>query len=128
MINLMADVFPVLVVEADEDLVVELVGWDGQGRHVGWELEEGGDAFYVDEAEAGGERSWWEVVVLGCEDEAPFAERGDVDVVRISFEAGLFERVGDAPKGIAGEHRRRALDDDHSLRAEMAGDGTVEGG
>ena len=37
--RLMADVFPVLVVEANQDLVVELVGRDGERGHVGRELE-----------------------------------------------------------------------------------------
>ena len=59
----MADVFPVLVVEADQDLVVELVGRDGERGHVGRELEEGGEVFYVDEAEAGGEISRRSIVV-----------------------------------------------------------------
>src|SRR5580693_6854978 len=100
----MADVFPVLVVEADEDLVVELVWWDGERGHVGGKLEERGDTFCVDEAEAGWKQSWRRVVVLRGEDEAPFAEGGDVDVVGIRLEAGLFERVGDAPERIAREH------------------------
>jgi|SRR5579872_5120103 len=126
--RLMADVFPVLVVEADQDLVVELVGRDGEWRHVGWKLEERGEPSYVDEAETSGQRCRRIVVVLRCEDETPFAEGWDVDVVRISLEAGLFEGVGDAPERVAREHWRSALDDDHSLRAEMAGDGAVEGG
>ena len=53
--RLMADVFPVLIVEADQDLVVELIGRNGERGHVGRELEERGDALCVDEAEAGGE-------------------------------------------------------------------------
>ena len=66
--------------------------------------------------------------MLGGQDETPFAERRDVDVIRICFQAGLFERVGDAPKRIAREHGRSALHDDHALRAEMASDGAVERG
>ncbi len=87
-----------------------------------------GDAFYVDEAEAAGERRWRSVVVLRGEDETPLAERGDVDVVRICFQAGLLQRVRDAPERIAREHWRCALHDDDSLGAEVAGDGAVESG
>ena len=37
--RLMADIFPVLVVEADENLVVELVRRDGERGHVWRKLE-----------------------------------------------------------------------------------------
>jgi len=40
----------------------------------------------------------------------------------------LLQRLRNAPEGIAGEHRRRALYRHESLRAEMARDGTVKGG
>ena len=61
------------------------------------------------------------------EHKTPFAERGDVDMVGMRLEASLFQRLGDAPEGIAGEHRRGALHHQESLRAEVPRDGAVEG-
>ena len=49
-------------------------------------------------------------------------------MIRIGLQAGLFQRLGDAPEGIAGKHGRRTLHDYESLRAEMARDGAVERG
>ena len=60
------------------------------------------------------------------QDEAPFSEARDVDVVGIRLQTGLFERLGDAPEGVAGKHRRSALDYHQALRAEMAGGGAVK--
>jgi len=60
------------------------------------------------------------------QDEAPFAERRDVDVVGMGLQPGLLQCLRDAPEGIAGEHRRSALHHHKSLRAEVARDGAVE--
>ena len=62
------------------------------------------------------------------EDEAPFAETRNIDVIRIRLQAGLLERLRDAPERVAGEHRRSALDHHQPLRAEMASDGAIKRG
>src|SRR6266436_2334747 len=60
------------------------------------------------------------------ENEAPLAERWDVDVVWISLQPRLLQSLHDAPERIAREHRRGALDHHEPLRAEVARDGPVK--
>src|SRR5260370_38537138 len=62
----------------------------------------------------------------GGENEAPLAERWDVDVVWISLQPRLLQSLHDAPERIAREHRRGALNDHQALHAEMARDGPVK--
>src|SRR5579872_3027185 len=61
-------------------------------------------------------------------DKSPLAETRDVDVIRIRLQAGLLDRLRDAPERVAGKHRRGALHDHQALRAEMAGCRAIEGG
>src|SRR5262249_20289949 len=68
------------------------------------------------------------ISVSASEDEAPFAERGDVEVIGESLQAGLMQGFGNAPERIAGKHRRSALYDEKALGAEVAGDSAIEGG
>lgn len=49
----MRDVLPVVVVGADENLIVQLIGWHGERSHVGRELEEGGEPIDAEETETG---------------------------------------------------------------------------
>src|SRR5215471_6519780 len=62
------------------------------------------------------------------EDEAPFAEGGDIEVIGESLQASLMQGFRNAPERIAGKHRRRALYDEKALCAEVAGDSAIEGG
>src|SRR5258708_38606350 len=62
----------------------------------------------------------------GGENEAPLAERWDVDVVWISLQPRLLQSLHDAPERIAREHRRGALNDHQALHAEVARDGPVK--
>src|ERR1700737_586585 len=123
----MTDVLPVVFVGADEDLAVELIGGHGERRHVRRKLKKRGKAVHTDETQSRRERFGSSVFVRAGQDEAPFAEGGDVDVVGIGLQAGLLQRLRDAPERIAGEHRRSALNNYESLGAEVARDGAVEG-
>src|SRR5438046_3963267 len=124
----MTDVLPVVFVSADKNLAVEMVRGHGKRRHVRRKLKERGKSIYAKEAQSSGKRLGQGVIVSTRQDKSPFAEGGDVDVIRIGLQAGLFQRLGDAPEGIAGKHARRTLHDYESLRAEMARDGAVERG
>jgi len=62
------------------------------------------------------------------EDEPPFAEARDINVIGICFEASLLERLRNAPERVASKHRRRALDNHETLRAEMARGGAIKRG
>src|SRR5258708_6628730 len=124
----MTDVLPVVLIGADEDLAVELVGGHGERRHVRRKLKKRGEAVHTNETQSGRERFGSSVFVHAGQDEAPFAEGGDVNVVGISLQAGLLQRLRDAPERIAGEHRRGALNHYESLGAEVARNGAVEGG
>ena len=86
----MTDVLPVVLVGADEDLAVELIGGHGERRHIRRKLKKRGKAVHTDETQTDGERCGKSVFVLAGEDETPFAERGNIDVVGIGFEPGLF--------------------------------------
>src|SRR5712692_7304326 len=122
----MTDVLPIVLVGADEDLVVELISGHGERRHVRRKLKKRGKAVHTDETQSGRERFGKNVFARASQDEAPFAERWDVHVIGIGLQAGLLQRMRDAPEGIAGEHGRGALHDHESLGAEVAGDGAVE--
>src|SRR5579864_213950 len=61
-------------------------------------------------------------------DKSPLAKARDVHMVGIRLQAGLLDRLRDAPKRVAGKHRRGALHDHQALRAEMAGCRAIEGG
>src|SRR6266446_1907869 len=124
----MTDVLPVVLVDADEDLAVELISGHGERRHVRRKLKKRGKAVYTDETQSGGEGLGRSVIVRARQDEAPFAEGGDVDVIGIGLPGGLLPGLGDAAERITGERGRGALHDDKALRAEMAGDRAVEGG
>ena len=87
------------------------------GRHVGRELEHRGMPFTSMKRRPDGKRNRRRVIVGGGEHESPFAEGGNVDVVRIGVEAGLLEVLRDAPERIAREHRRGALHHDYALGA-----------
>src|SRR5258708_2164565 len=100
----MTDVLPVVLIGADENLAVELVGGHGERRHVRRELKERGKAIHTDETKAWRQRLWRNEIVSAGEDETPFAERRDIDVVGIGLQAGLLERLCDAPVGVAGKH------------------------
>ena len=89
----MTDVLPVVFVEADQDLVVELIGRHGERSHVRRKLEQSGQAFDVDETKTAGKRSRRSVFVRGGEDESPLAEGRNVDVIRIRLQASLLERL-----------------------------------
>src|SRR5437867_3126128 len=122
----MSDVLPVILISADEHLVVELVWRHRERCHVGRKLEEGREAVGVKEAQSGRKQCGRSVPMGGGENEAPLAERWDVDVVWISLQPRLLQSLHDAPERIAREHRRGALDHHEPLRAEMARDGPVK--
>src|SRR5438046_9803305 len=121
----MTDVLPVVLVGTDQHLAVELIGGHGERRHVRRKLKERGKAVHTHKTQTAGERRGKLVFVHAGEHKTPFAERGDVDMVGMDLEASLFQRLGDAPEGIAGEHRRGALYHQKSLRAEVPRDGAV---
>src|SRR2546421_1691726 len=122
----MTDVLPVVLVGADKDLAVELIGGHGERRHVRRELKKRGKAVHANKTQTGGERLGRSVIMSASQDEAPFAEGRDVDVVGKGLQAGLLQRLRDAPKGIAGKHGRGALHYNVALRAEMARHCAVE--
>src|SRR5713101_9914657 len=102
----MTDVLPVVLVDADEDLAVELIGRHGERRHVRRKLKKRGKAVYTNETQSGGEGLGRSVIVGARQDEAPFAEGGDVDVIGIGLQAGLIQSMRDAQEGIEGENGR----------------------
>src|SRR5437660_2471217 len=123
----MTDVLPVVLVGTDKHLAVELIGGHGERRHVRRKLKERRKAVHTHKTQTGGERRGRLVFVPAGEYKTPFAERGDVDMVGMRLEASLFQRLGDAPEEIGGEHRRGALHYQASLHAEVPRDGAVEG-
>src|SRR6266852_49804 len=122
----MIDVLPVVLISADEHLVVELVWRHRERRHVRRKLEKGREAVSAKEAQSGRKRSRRSVPMRGGENEAPLAERRDVDVVWISLQPRLLQSLHDATERIAREHRRGALNDHQALHAEVARDGPVK--
>ena len=86
----MSDVLPIVVVGVDENLAVELIGRHVERSHIRGKLEQCRETIGAEETKASGEGSRRNVFVSAGKDEAPFAEGGDVDVVRKGLQAGLF--------------------------------------
>src|SRR5438477_13042948 len=84
----MTDVLPVVLVGANEDLAIELVSGHGERRHVRRKLKECWEVVYADETQSRGKRFGRQVFVSAGQDEAPFAEGGNVNVIRKSLQAG----------------------------------------
>src|SRR5437879_1750762 len=124
----MTDVLPVVFVSADEDLAVELVGGHGKRRHVRRKLKERGKTIHTGETQSGRKRLGRSVMVSASQDEAPLAERGNVDVIGIDLQACFLQRLGDAPEGVARKHGRGTLHNQEALRAKVARDGAIERG
>src|SRR5207245_7503692 len=91
----MSDVLPVVLISADEHLVVELVWRHRERRHVGRKLEEGRETVGIKEAQSGRKRSGRSVPMRGGENEAPFAEGRNIDVVGMGLQAGLIQGLHD---------------------------------
>src|SRR5213592_206522 len=105
----MTDVLPVVFVSADKNLAVEMVRGHGKRRHVRRKLKERGKSIYAKETQSSGKRLGQGVIVSTRQDKSPFAEGGDVDVIRIWLQAGLFQRLGATPQGTPGPHAPRTL-------------------
>src|SRR5215469_8165848 len=115
----MADVLPVLVVKAHQDLVVEVIGGHRKRGHIGRKLEEVLKTSNVDEAKSAWNRGWELIFVPSGEHKSPLAEGRNIDVVGVDSEPGLLDGLRDAPEGIAGEHGRCALHHHQTLHAQM---------
>lgn len=111
-----------------ESLVAEVVRLGGEAGHVGRKAGELGEGFFVEKAEAFGERSGRAERLVGSEDEAPFTKAGDEGVIRLGVEAGGLQGGIDTPEGFSGDEGRGALHDDGGLRAHAAAESLVKGG
>src|ERR1700690_2820337 len=94
----MAYVFPVLVVGANQDLIVQPIRRHRHGRHVGRKLKQRRQAIHTNKAKPGGQRRQWLIIArTSRDDEAPLAKRWNVDVIWISAESGLLQRFRNTP-------------------------------
>src|SRR5258708_40080224 len=102
----MTDVLPVVLIGADEDLAVQLIGGHGERRHVWRKLKQRGKSFDIDETQSGGGRLGGSVFVRTGQDEPPRAERGNIHMGGKSFQSRLLQSLRNTTERNACENRR----------------------
>src|SRR5215469_11619280 len=97
----MTDVLPVLIVGANENLIVQAIGRHEHGRHVGWKLEHRRKSSNADKVKSCGQGGRELEIAMSGDDEPPLSERWNIDVIGIGLQTRLLQGFCDAPVGIA---------------------------
>src|ERR1700730_11488692 len=117
----MTDVLPVLVVSPDQHLIVQPVRWHGHWGHVGRKLKKYRKALHAYKSKSSGQGCRQVIVTKARDYKSPLTKGRNIDMIRVRPEPRLLECFGDAPEGVAREHRRGTLDNHQTLSAQVAG-------
>src|SRR5882724_110094 len=104
------DIFPIALVVAHQHLIVQTIDLGLDRGHIGGEVEEFRNRGDSEKPQALRQMGWRTPGVTS-DREPPLPETGNIHVIWPGLEACLFQRIDNAPIGLARKHGRRALDD-----------------